>query len=233
VERAGRLEVPSEWLLDHEAGPAGAPAQPRVSQPAHRRGERGGRERRVEGAVPGKPVAGLQLLDPAPEGRVIPRLARADRLEVQESLGPRADLPRLGRVHRLPRERPEGRVVHGGVAGDAEDRAPALREPLGPELEQRGQDLAARQVAGAPEDHEQAGLDRAFHRQSSRFTACPPNWWRSAASSRSAYDSASRERSRARSDRVITGAGTSSSTASATVQRPSPESSTKGAIPSS
>jgi hypothetical protein len=43
----------------------------------------------------------------------------------------------------------------------------------------------------------------------------------------------SRERRRSSSDRVITGAGTSSAMASATVQRPSPESSTYGAMPSS
>jgi len=52
-----------------------------------------------------------------------------------------------------------------------------------------------------------------------------------AASSLSAKESASRERRRSSSDIVITGAGTSRSIASATVQRPSPESDTNGAMP--
>jgi len=45
-------------------------------------------------------------------------------------------------------------------------------------------------------------------------------------------DSVARERNRSKSERVITGAGTSRSIASATVQRASPESATDGAMPS-
>ena len=56
--------------------------------------------------------------------------------------------------------------------------------------------------------------------------ACPPNSLRIAASSLSAKESFSRERKRSINEAVMTGADTSRSIASATVQRPSPESST-------
>ncbi len=58
------------------------------------------------------------------------------------------------------------------------------------------------------------------------FTACPPNSLRNAASTLAPYESSCRERKRVSSERVMTGAGTSWSMASWTVQRPSPESST-------
>ena len=58
------------------------------------------------------------------------------------------------------------------------------------------------------------------------FTACPPNSFRSAAMTLAPKESAWRERNRVSSDSVMTGAGTSRSIASCTVQRPSPESST-------
>lgn len=58
------------------------------------------------------------------------------------------------------------------------------------------------------------------------FTAWPPNSLRSAASTLPAYVSSWRERNRVSSDSVMTGAGTSLSIASWTVQRPSPESDT-------
>src|SRR6185312_8684557 len=63
-------------------------------------------------------------------------------------------------------------------------------------------------------------------RDHSFLIACPPNSLRIEASSLSVNDSVSRERRRAISDRVITGAGTLSWIASSTVQRPSPESAT-------
>ena len=57
-------------------------------------------------------------------------------------------------------------------------------------------------------------------------TAWPPNSLRSAAFTFAANDSSCREAKRANSAAVITGTGTFSAIASATVQRPSPESST-------
>src|ERR1700683_4993007 len=57
------------------------------------------------------------------------------------------------------------------------------------------------------------------------LTACPPNWLRSAASTRSAKSPLPRERKRAYSDAVVTGVGPAGAVASAIVQRPSPESS--------
>ena len=64
------------------------------------------------------------------------------------------------------------------------------------------------------------------HSSSTVLTACPPNWLRSAAFTLAANDSSWREAKRAKSDSVIAGAGTLSSIAFITVQRPSPESST-------
>lgn len=61
--------------------------------------------------------------------------------------------------------------------------------------------------------------------------ACPPNSLRIDASSLSANESLSRERRRSINDCAITGVGTLSSIASSTVQRPSPESGTYGAMP--
>ena len=59
------------------------------------------------------------------------------------------------------------------------------------------------------------------------LTAWPPNSLRSAASTLPPYESSWRERNRVCSESVITGAGTSRSIASWTVQRPSPESATQ------
>ena len=59
------------------------------------------------------------------------------------------------------------------------------------------------------------------------FTAWPPNSLRSAAMTLAPNESVWRERKRMSSESVMTGAGTSRSIASCTVQRPSPESATQ------
>ena len=58
------------------------------------------------------------------------------------------------------------------------------------------------------------------------FTACPPNWFRSAAATFAEKLISCREAKRAKSAALITGTGTFSLIASLIVQRPSPESST-------
>ena len=68
------------------------------------------------------------------------------------------------------------------------------------------------------------GSRRLGHGRYSVFTAWPPNSLRSAASTFAPYESSWRDRKRVSSESVITGAGTSWSIASWTVQRPSPES---------
>src|SRR5450631_2551375 len=70
------------------------------------------------------------------------------------------------------------------------------------------------------------GRGRARASRYSFLIGCPPNSLRIAASNLSENESVSRERRRSISDIVITGAGTLSSIASSTVQRPSPESAT-------
>src|SRR5690606_20233579 len=63
-----------------------------------------------------------------------------------------------------------------------------------------------------------------------RALACPPNWWRSAATAFIAGESSWREAKRANSAAEITGSGTAWSIASSTVQRPSPESATQSSM---
>src|SRR5262249_27311640 len=115
--------------------------------------------------------------------------------------------------------------------------------PVCQRVERRHQ-LSLGQVAGGAEDDENARLgapserkpldervallDRGRH--SAAFTACPPNWLRSAAVTFAANESSWREAKRAKSAALMTGTGTSSAMASAIVQRPSPESSTYPSI---
>ena len=58
-----------------------------------------------------------------------------------------------------------------------------------------------------------------------RWTACPPNWLRSAATAFMVGESSWREEKRANSEAAIVGMGTAFSIACSTVHRPSPESS--------
>ena len=76
-------------------------------------------------------------------------------------------------------------------------------------------------------------LLRGGRHQSAAFTAWPPNSLRSAALTFAAKLSSSRDAKRAKSEAEMTGAGTFSAIASKIVQRPSPESSTYGAMSSS
>src|SRR5437899_11764131 len=120
----------------------------------------------------------------------------------------------------------------------------AIRERV-----QRRKELALGQVAGSPEDDEDAVVrrtpdlepfeqgiclrDRHCYRGSwpafacSRaLTAWPPNSLRSAAATLAENLMSSRDAKRAKSEAAITGAGTFSLIASLIVHRPSPESST-------
>src|SRR5512133_123325 len=118
------------------------------------------------------------------------------------------------------------------------------------------EELALRQVTRCAEDHEDAGVRRAPNLQSfeqwvllrdrhvqrgsgpafarsTALTAWPPNWFRSAAATLAENLISSRDWKRAKSDAAITGTGTFSLIASLIVHRPSPESSTYGAMSSS
>ena len=144
-------------------------------------------------------------------------------------------------LERIPQLRPERAVVHL-LACDGDDGEIVGQQAIQHQVIERRDQLPVEEIPGA-EDHERArlrpaelrhGLGSAFRSGDRRrgvgrhvvFTACPPNSFRSAAMTLAPNESGWRDRNRARSDRVMTGAGTSRSMASCTVQRPSPESST-------
>src|SRR5689334_20553903 len=88
---------------------------------------------------------------------------------------------------------------------------------------QRGEDLLVCEVTGDAEDHQRVAVRP--HRRST----CPPNAWRIAESTLSAYSEWPRETKRPNSAALSTGTGTPSAIADSTVQRPSPESATRPA----
>src|SRR6266550_4473047 len=141
-------------------------------------------------------------------------------------------------------------------ARDADDRKMFGQQAAEGERIERRKELALRQVAGRTEDDEDAVVGRApdvqpfeqriFLRnrhgyrgsepalaRSTALTAWPPNWFRRAAATLAENLTSSRDAKRAKSDAAMTGAGTFSLIASLIVQRPSPESSTYGAMSSS
>src|SRR5699024_3519669 len=121
----------------------------------------------------------------------------------------------------------EGIVTFAG--GNADD--PLVQFMVGLHLVDGGEDLPAGQIAGGSEQHEGVG---AAHPPVSRSIVCPPNWLRRAEIT-FMLTSSSRccEVKRANSAADMTGAETPASTASCTVQRPSPESAATDAMPSS
>src|SRR5262249_38155956 len=133
-----------------------------------------------------------------------------------------------------PLELLEDRVVHVLAerlvapvgARDADDRNVQVAPPRHA-IEGRKQ-LLARQIPGGPKNtHGSRTRCWLGHEApSSGTTAWPPNWLRIIASILSAKVSSSRLLKRAKSDIAMMGAGTSSSMAASTVQRPSPVSST-------
>ena len=126
-----------------------------------------------------------------------------------------------------PRGRPRSaRYVSRGVSPPESTRRKIPRSRTAAAAASRMRRAASSQRGGVPHRVPPGG-GHSFR------TAWPPNCCRIAASSLSANESSSRERSRSSRASVITGAGTSRSIASCTVQRPSPESATYGAMPSS
>src|SRR6266550_2523315 len=156
-----------------------------------------------------------------------------------------------GLLHPLPEL-----VVGLCRARDADNRKVLGQQATVRERVERREELPLRQVAGRTEDDEDAvvrcapdlqpfeqriflrdrhgyrGSGPAFAR-STALTAWPPNWFRRAAATLAENLMSSRDAKRAKSDAAMTGAGTFSLIASLIVQRPSPESSTYGAMSSS
>src|SRR5205823_8875516 len=108
------------------------------------------------------------------------------------------------------------------------DHGDAQVAPLRHRVE-RGEDLLVREVSGRPEEDKRVrarGFGGLHH---CPFSTCPPNSRRMAERSLSAKSASPRELNRSYSEVVMTWAGTLSSMAAITVQRPSPESDTRPA----
>src|SRR5256886_7109344 len=142
-----------------------------------------------------------------------------------------------------------GRVLAERLVGQVDPRRSHDGKTCGQgallgEVVQRGQQLAAAEVAGgAEDDHDRrvgdaivvetlrewvrGFFDPHFSAAASLTTAWPPNCALIIASIRSPNVFSIRLRNRANSDSAITGVGTDSSIAASTVQRPSPVSSTQ------
>jgi len=222
VDHARALQIAADRLLDDDArDPAlGRRHEPRARELLHGRREERRRNREVVDAVP---VQAALVLDD-----VEPRAERRERLlavhfggDEEERRGER--LPGV-RFDRAPRELLDALlgeravvVVAHRLAADADDRDAWRQDPVDVQVVERGQQLAAREIAAAAEDDD---------RHVVFLTACPPNWLRSAASSRSPNGLFWRDLKRVKSEAVSTGIGTLRSIPSTSVQRPSPESST-------
>src|SRR5262249_25860750 len=90
---------------------------------------------------------------------------------------------------------------------------------------QRGKDLLVGEIARRAEENQRVGARRAH--LPAAFSRCPPNSKRMAESRRSWNAASPREPKRSNSAAARTCAGTASSTAASSVQRPSPESDTR------
>src|SRR5206468_3023282 len=154
--------------------------------------------------------------------------------------------------HSVPHLRAKHVVVAFG-ARDADHGKARRQQPPHHQRIQRRHQLLVREVAGGAEDHEHTRIRRPPKRQAflewilrqrdrrssapsalaSALIACPPNWLRRAAATFAAKLISSRDAKRAKRAAEMTGAGTFSAIASWIVQRPSPESSTYGAMSSS
>ena len=160
------------------------------------------RGREVEAAV--QRLAGLLV-----DLRQHRREALVDRVVVERPADVARALEELREhllVGRAARELADGarRELPELVVGEVRARAADEREVLGQralvgEVVERGQELAAREVAGRAEDHERRGVDRQAlepggegvgllgewcHPSADFLVAWPPNWARSAASMR-------------------------------------------------
>ena len=227
VEVLRGVEIATEGFLDDDAAPA-------VALVGHAAGAHVAQGHLVEGGRYGEVVEaigdaleaalelGQQLLQELEVLKVVE--AAGDVVEVMGEVLPlvRADGEGAELADALPDELAEALVREGG-AGEADEVHLSGAAAVAAELEEGGDELAARQVAGGAHDDDGDGL--AGH-HSAFLTAWPPNWLRMAARSLAPKESSWRERKRIWRARVMTGVGTARATDSSTVQRPSPESST-------
>src|SRR5581483_5184852 len=239
VQRARGGAVVAERLLDDQPRPA-APLPAAASEHADERRKRRRRHGQVEDAVAAGPALLVQLREQLEQP---PFLTAADvARDVAHRRGEPLPDARVEPVTPEPLDRllhlRAELVVRQLRAGDADERESLGEHVPGRQLVDGREELAVGQVPRRAEDDERAGVRGPWqpqpleqrvsvaHLSSTDLTACPPNWLRRAAFTFAANDSSCREAKRAKSASVIAGAGTLSSIAFSTVQRPSPESST-------
>ena len=159
VQRAGRGEVVAERLLDDEPRPGARRVdgvdEPRLAEARGGGADARGRDREVVEPVPREAALGLEGLEARLQVDEALRLAEVAP-EVEEARG--EGVPVVVVVGR-PAELGEGglQVAAPGVvgvdrAGEADDRRLRGELPLAVELEEGRDELAAREVARAPED---------------------------------------------------------------------------------
>src|SRR5918999_2641109 len=256
VELPGALEIPPKGLLHDQPRPAAVLplVQASLAQVLHYGGEERGRRRQVEDPVTLRPPLAIQplqeLLQPV-VGLGLLRVARHIEDPTRERFPDIVrDLPRALLLQGPAKPLPELFVAHL-CPRDTDHRELQRQPPLRGEIVEGGDQLARGQVPRRPEDHHDPrfghtgkpslvpgivlqnlrighGWSPAYFSCSvaASLIACPPNSPRRAAMTFMAKESSWREAKRAKREPAMAFAGTSSSMASRTVQRPSPESST-------
>ncbi len=155
VELLRALEVAPERLLDDEPGPAGAGREARVAELADDAGERTRGQGEVQDPVATEAEVAFDGLDAVPEAAEVPGALGGGVVE-DAVVAPGGEVG-TGIVDRLASRSSEVPVSDLG-AGDAEQRQVAADVVLGGDPGERGEKLAAGEVAGRPEDDEQMGL---------------------------------------------------------------------------
>ena len=159
IQLARRVEVPAEGLLDDDPAPATVVllvVQAAAPDLAHDRRERGGLRGQVEQQVVGRRLLGVHVFEPRRQAvvhGVIGEVTTVVDDAVQElPLGGLVELHPAVLVERLGEVQPE-RVVVVRPAPDRHQRPVGRQQVRAPQLRERGNDLAVRQVPGGPEQH--------------------------------------------------------------------------------
>src|SRR5207249_4799676 len=216
VERLRRRQVPAEGLLEDDARVARAA---RLPEPVDHGLEEARRDRQVMERAAG---AAELLAERRERGRVA--VLAADVAEAVAELREGRLVDPAVPLHTLARPRPEllERPIRPGDADHRDVEPAASRHRM-----QRREDLLVDEVAAGAEEGERVRMGGAH--VPCPFSRWPPNSYRMADSSRSWNSASPREAKRSKSAAARTCAGTASSIAASSVQRPSPESDTRPA----
>src|SRR5688500_4904673 len=240
VQRARRFETPAEGLLYDDACPRPrfahryARCNAARREVSDRRLEDTGRDGEIEKPVPFT-FRQLALHFGEAGAHSLVRIGcRQITVHISDTLfepAPRRIVHRfdlVGFSKRLAHRERECGISHR-IAANAKKTESLGKKPLSSERIERRHELSPHEVAARAEDHRRtpvrSSLPVARPRWNGKmrrdmrcshvfFTACPPNSLRSAAITFAENESSCRERSRIRSDSVMTGAGTSRSIAS-------------------